>query len=60
MGSSTSHTKKDTQVIIDTSDIQDDIAAFELSICGRVRIYPREPSQTITIATAGGADAYGN
>jgi len=36
-----------------------DTGRFELSICGRFRIYPREPSQTIVLATDALADTYG-
>lgn len=55
----TSHTKKDTEVLSQIAVTLADLANFELSICGRIRIYPREPSQSIVIATGGGADTYG-
>ena len=62
MGDSTSHTTGVPTVYSSYSDqgIREDIGKFELSICGRYRVYPLEPSQTITLNTGAGADQWGN
>lgn len=72
---STSHTTKNldcdfASILTDIEDAKDDVdlniyinredlAKFELSICGRWRIYPRLPSQAITLTTDAAADTYG-
>jgi len=55
----TSHTRKDSGVLAETDRIRNDAAYFELSICGRHRVYPRLPSQTIVISTGAGANQWG-
>ena len=50
--SGTSHTQKDYLA-------RQDLGSFELSICGRYRVYPQEPSQTVTLNTGAGADQWG-
>jgi hypothetical protein len=40
--------------------VREDVGRFELSICGRHRVYPQEPSQTVTLNTGAGADQFGS
>ena len=57
---STSHTRKDYHVLVDLETAREDLANFELSVCGRLRVYPRLPSETITLTTDAAADIYGD
>ncbi|MCJ7633644.1 hypothetical protein MUP77_14800, partial [Candidatus Bathyarchaeota archaeon] len=62
MGDSTSHTTGPPTVYSPYSDqgVREDIGKFELSICGRYRVYPQEPSQTVTLNTGANPDEWGN
>lgn len=60
MGGVTSHTKKDTQILLDIDKVLQDIAEFAHgSIESRIRVYPRTPGTTIRLTPDVAADTWG-
>jgi len=60
MGGGTSHTRKDYQTLIDIAETREDVAMgfYSLSM-SRTRVYPRIPSDAITLTPDAAADTYG-
>ena len=61
MGGATSHTKKDTQSLLDIAETREDIAQFWYSeFQSRTRVYPQDISAPITLTPNAVANTFGN